>query len=112
MKAIAKSLRRLEDQFGPADRKPRNYSRMVLRPAGLCKLDLENSTCRRILRPNGTVHESIILAPGSNGCTLTDDELDRWIAGFPDCPERRIRNLMKHALVIKKCGWLLQAAGR
>jgi hypothetical protein len=51
-------------------------------------------------------------APGSNGCTLTDDELDRWIAGFPDCPERMIRKLMKHALGIKKCGWLLQAAGR
>jgi hypothetical protein len=83
MKAIAKRLRRLEDQFGPADRKPRNYSRLVLRPAGLSKPDLENSTCRRTLWPNGTVHESIVLAPGNNGRELTDDELDRWVASFP-----------------------------
>src|ERR1039458_1802200 len=31
MKAIAKRLRRLEDQFAPAERKPRDYFRIVLR---------------------------------------------------------------------------------
>ena len=83
MKALATRLRRLEDQFGAADRQPRNYSRMVLQPAGLCKPDLENSTCRRTLWPNGTVHESIVLVPGNNGRELSDDELDRWVASFP-----------------------------
>ena len=44
MKAIAKRLRRLEDQFRPADGKPRERFRIVLQPAGLRTPDLAHST--------------------------------------------------------------------
>ena len=83
MKAIAKRLRRLEDEFAPEDGKPRNYSRLVLQPAGLRTPDLEHSTCRRTQWPNGTVSETVEFGTGSNGREVTDDELDKWIAGFP-----------------------------
>jgi len=59
VKAIARRLRRLEDQFAPADGKPRDRFRLVLRPAGLLNPSLENATCRRRLCPNGTVLESV-----------------------------------------------------
>jgi len=83
MKAISRRLRRLEDQFGPADGKPREHFRLVLRPAGLNKPDLANSTCRRTLCPNGTVSESIVLAAGHGGREITDDELEEWVESFP-----------------------------
>jgi hypothetical protein len=83
MHVLEKRLRRLEDQFRPADGKPRERFRIVLQPAGLRTPDLENSTCRRTLWPNGTVAETVELATGSNSRELTDDELDKWIASFP-----------------------------
>jgi hypothetical protein len=83
MKAIAKRLRWLEDQFGPADGKPRERFRIVLQPAGLRTPDLEQSTCRRTLWPNGIVAKTVELGTGSNGREVTGDELDSWIAGFP-----------------------------
>ena len=55
----------------------------MLRPAGLRKQDLENSTCRRTLWPNGTVSDSVELGTGSNGREVTDGELDQWVASFP-----------------------------
>jgi hypothetical protein len=83
MKAIAKRLRRLEDRFAPADGQQRERFRIVLQPAGLRTPDLESSTCRRKLWPNGIVSETVELGTSSNGRELTDDELDKWIAGFP-----------------------------
>ncbi len=83
MKAIAKRLRRLEDQFGPADGKPRERFRIVLQPAGLRTPDLEHSTCRRTLWPNGTVSETVEFGTGNNGREVTNDELDQWVASFP-----------------------------
>jgi|HubBroStandDraft_4_1064222.scaffolds.fasta_scaffold953754_2 hypothetical protein len=82
MKAIAKRLCRLEDQFGAADRRPRDYVCIVLR-----RLDrvpgLEGATPRRTLWPNGTVCENVVLRASTDGHKLTDDELDRWVAGLP-----------------------------
>lgn len=46
MKAMAWRLRRLEHQFGPADGKPRDRFRLVLRPAGLRDPDLAGATFR------------------------------------------------------------------
>ena len=83
MKAIARRLRRLEDQFAPADGKPRDRFRLVLRSAGLLNPSLENATCRRTLCPNGTVLESVEFTTSSNGRELTQEELDQWVASFP-----------------------------
>ena len=80
MTAIARRLRWLEDQFGPADRKPRKRFRMMIRPAGRAKLDLENSACRRTLCADGTVSESIVLVTGNNGREITDNELETFCA--------------------------------
>jgi len=33
--------------------------------------------------PNGTVCESVVFSTSRSGCDLTDDKLDRWVAGFP-----------------------------
>jgi hypothetical protein len=83
VKAIAKRLRRLEDQFGPANGKLRDCFRLVLRPAGLRNPSLENATCRRTLCPNGTVLESVEFTTSSNDRELTQAELDTWVASFP-----------------------------
>ena len=91
MKAIAKQLSRLEDQFGPADGKPRERFRIVLQPAGLRTPDLEQSTGRRTLWPNGTVSETVELGTSSNGREVADDELEQWISSFPiQVPDGRI----------------------
>jgi hypothetical protein len=82
MRVLEKRLRRLEDQLGPADGKPRHYFRIVL-----IRLDripgLEGATCRRTLLPNGTVSENVVLGTSRNGRELSTDELDGWIATFP-----------------------------
>ena len=82
VRAIARRLRRLEDQFGPTERKPRDYSRIVL-----IRLDripgLEGAMCRRTWWPNGTVHKSVVLGKSSDGHELTKEELDQWVASFP-----------------------------
>ena len=83
MKAIARRLRRLEDQFAPADGQPRDRFRLVLRPAGLLNPSLENATCRRTLCPNGTVMESVTFSTSTNGRELTEAELEDWVASFP-----------------------------
>lgn len=83
VKAIARRLRRLEIQFGPADGNPRERFRLVVQPAGLRNPGLEGATCRRTLCPNGTVMESVEFSTSSNGRELTDAELDAWVASFP-----------------------------
>jgi hypothetical protein len=44
-------------------------------------LNLANSTCRRTLAPNGLLTE-IVMLDGSDRC-LTNEDLERFIAGFP-----------------------------
>ena len=83
MKAIARRLHRLEDQFGPADGKARDCFRLVVQPAGLRNPGLAGATCRRTLCPNGTVLESVEFRTSSNGPELTQEELDKWVASFP-----------------------------
>jgi len=82
MKAMNRRLRRLEDQLGGANGKPRKIWRMMPCPLGR-KAELGKSTCRRFLCADGTVSETIVLAPGENGHKITDAELEEWIAGFP-----------------------------
>jgi hypothetical protein len=87
MKTIAKHLCRLEHQFGAADRKPRDYFRIVLR-----RLDrvpgLDGATCRRTWWPNSTVCENVVLGASSDGRELSEEELDRWVASFPIEPQQ------------------------
>ena len=90
MKAIARRLRRLEDQLGGADGKPRKTFRMVLRQLGH-EPGLEQATCRRTLWPDGTVFENAVLGTRSDGRELTDAELDAWVASFPIEEEHGIR---------------------
>ena len=82
MKAIARRLRRLEDQFASADGKPRDYFRIVL-----IRLDripgLEGATCRRTMWPGGTVSESVVMGTSRDGREPTEEQLDRWVASFP-----------------------------
>lgn len=83
----------------PANGQPRDRFRIVLQPAGLRKPDLENSTCRRTLWPNGTVSEMVCLGTSSNGRELTDAELDEWVTSFPiEAAPTRVKQLtiMRH----------------
>jgi hypothetical protein len=77
VKAIARRLRRLQDQFLPADGKQRCL-RLVIYSSGA-----KNVTCRRTLCPDGTVMESVELPTSSDGPELTQEELDQWVASFP-----------------------------
>ncbi|MGA2580515.1 MAG: hypothetical protein ABSH24_31350 [Bryobacteraceae bacterium] len=90
MKTIAKRLCRLERAFAAADRKPRDYFRVVLR-----RLDrvpgLEDATCRRTWWPNGTVCENVVLGGSSDGHAVTDEELEEWVQGFPIGEEEGLR---------------------
>jgi hypothetical protein len=92
VKAIAKRLCRLEDQFGPADGKPRKTFRVTTQPVGRGPVDLGNSCCQRTLCADGTVCESITLVAGDNGREITEDELEQWVESFPiEVPDGRIR---------------------
>jgi hypothetical protein len=82
VKALARRLRRLEDQFASADGMPRDYFRIVLRH--LDRLPgLDGATCRRTMWPNGTVSESVVMGTSRDGREPTREELDRWVASFP-----------------------------
>ncbi len=84
MKAISRRVHRLEDQFAPADRKPRRYERMIVYKWGSSPASLENARCKRPLCPDGTLLELVELEGSNEGLgTLTDDEQDEWVAGFP-----------------------------
>jgi hypothetical protein len=98
MKPITRRLNRLEDQFWPPPPKPRTYFRVVVRmvdvdaPA-IRKLDrgpsFDRATCKRTLCPDGTLWEVVHLDKiGEDGDQPTDEELNRWIAGFPIEPLR------------------------
>jgi hypothetical protein len=81
MKTIVR-LRRLDDQLGPPNRKPRDYFRIVLR-----RLDripgLEGAICRRTWWPNDIVHESVVLGTSSDGHERADEESDQLDCELP-----------------------------
>jgi hypothetical protein len=54
--------------------------RVVLSRLGKA-LNLANSTCRRTLAPNGLLTEIVMLDGSDKG--LTDEDLEKFIAGFP-----------------------------
>ena len=78
MKAIAKRLRRLEDQFGFADRPPRQYLRIVVERLDRTQRS-EHAICRRTLWPDGTRFEMVHLGREE----LASEDLDRWISSIP-----------------------------
>jgi hypothetical protein len=82
MKTIARRLKRLEGQFGPAAGQPRDCFRLIVRPMDR-QASLDGATCMRTLLPGGTVSEVVRLDKSGNGRQPTDAELDTWIATFP-----------------------------
>jgi hypothetical protein len=98
MKAITRRLSRLEDQFWP----PAPQAADVLschrpdgRPDALAvrrfdrEPSFEKATCKRTLCADGTLWEVVHLDKiYEDGDQPTDDELNRWIAGFPIEPLR------------------------
>ena len=86
MNTVIRRLHRLEEQFAPADR-PRRRIRLVLCMAG-AKPSLVGATCQRTLSPDGTLWEIIMHFTNHNyGRELEQDEIERWVDGFPirDC---------------------------
>lgn len=90
MKAIAKRLRRLEEQLAPADGKLRVCLRLIVGPVGGI-YDLEGATCHRTLCANGTVMELVIAGnagpiqrtPGRDLNPVSNEELESFIQTFP-----------------------------
>jgi hypothetical protein len=92
MRVLEKRLRRLEDQLGAADGKPRKRFPTMIQPHGRGKIDLDNSTCHGTLCADGTVSESIFLVGGHNARQITDAKLEAWIDSFPiEVPDGCIR---------------------
>jgi hypothetical protein len=83
MKIIERRLLKLEDRFGRADGKPRRRLRMLVSMAG-ARPSLEEATCGRTLWPDGTLFEMVEFHKHNDGPDeLTNEELDRWLEGFP-----------------------------
>lgn len=82
MKAIARRLCRLEDQFALAVGQPRDCFRMIVRRMDR-KAGLAGATCTRTLLPGGMVSEVVRLDRGNGGREPSEQELDGWIASFP-----------------------------
>jgi hypothetical protein len=83
MNTVRRRIRRLEGQFVPADRKPRQTLRIVVRTRDRTT-SLENATCTRTLWPDGTLLEMVRLDESIEGHDeLTPEQLEEWIAGFP-----------------------------
>jgi hypothetical protein len=66
MNRVSRRIRRLEGQFVPADRKPRQTLRIVVRTRDRTP-SLENATCTRTLCPNGTLMEVVRLDESGEG---------------------------------------------
>ena len=48
------------------------------------KTSLETARCKRTLAPDGSVMELVELFGSNQGPdSITDEELDRWVASFP-----------------------------
>lgn len=83
MRTIVRRLARLEDQFAPADRKPRKYYRLIVCRHG-SRTGLKNATCTRTLWPDGTVAELVEMYGSNEGPErIPDEEMDKWVASFP-----------------------------
>jgi hypothetical protein len=78
MKAIAKRLCRLEDQFGPADGKPRSL--LVVCNAGW-GLALDRDTCIQILGEGGFLpsHGFVVVSLCDIPDGLNADELEQYL---------------------------------
>jgi hypothetical protein len=93
MKAIAKRLRRLEQQLAPADGRPREVLRLIVRPVGPLP-SLDGATCSRTLCSNGSVMEVVSLMGSPDrltrrGCgnsPVTGEELEAFIQRTPILP--------------------------
>ena len=82
MKIIDRRLRELENHFGSPDR-PRPRIRLVIRTLG-SKLCLEDAICKRTMCSDGTLLELVDFKKHNEGPDeLTDEELNRWLDGFP-----------------------------
>jgi hypothetical protein len=56
---------------------------MMISMAG-AEPSLEDATCKRTLWPDGTLFELVEFNKHNDGPDeLTDEELDRWLEGFP-----------------------------
>ncbi|MGA2186807.1 MAG: hypothetical protein ABSH47_27680 [Bryobacteraceae bacterium] len=83
MKTVIKRLARLEDQFVPPDQKARKCFRLIVCRYG-AKTSLKDAKCKRTLGPDGTVMELVELYGSNDGPeSVTAEELDQWVAGFP-----------------------------
>jgi hypothetical protein len=83
MNAVIRRIRRLEGQFAPGNRKPRQTFRIVVRSTYRTP-SLETVTCGRTLCPAGTLMELVEFDASREGHdALTSEQLDEWIAGFP-----------------------------
>ena len=70
-------LKRLEQRREAATKQP---FRLIIRPV-FGPTNLENSTCKRTLAPDGSLMEIVRL--DGDGADLSDDELERFIASAP-----------------------------
>jgi hypothetical protein len=90
MKAIARRLRRLEDQCCVGKQsKPLQQMRLVVCGIGR-PLDLANSTCSRKLDSSGHLLELVTLHGSRHD--LTDEQLENFVQSFPIETEPAERN--------------------
>jgi hypothetical protein len=73
---------RLEDRFAiNSSGKPRVGFRLIISLPWKGPLNLATSTCQRTLNPEGAITEIVDL--DGDGGRLSEEELERFIAGFP-----------------------------
>ena len=82
MKAIVRRVGCLEDRFAiHSSGKARVIVRVIIHSPGKGPLNLATSTCRRTLNPGGGITEIVELDGHED--SLSQEELERFIAGFP-----------------------------
>ena len=83
MKPVIRRLARLEDQFAPADHRPRKVFRIVVRRAG-SKLSPDKTKCTRTLCRDGSLFEVVRLDRCPEGShRLTYEALKQFVASCP-----------------------------
>jgi hypothetical protein len=94
MKAIAKRLRRLEEQ-GCIGEPGKRHQQMRLVVSGIGQpLDLANSTCSRKLDSSGHLLELIALHGSRHD--LTDEQMENFVQSFPIEAEPVDRNRYRY----------------
>jgi hypothetical protein len=82
MKTILRRVGRLEDRVAiTASGRPRVIIRAIINSPWKGPLNLATSTCRRTLNPGGCITEIVEL--DGNEDRLSQEELEKFIAGFP-----------------------------